>query len=69
MLYGFGAPRYADTTLVCPECGSSLQIARTCHEVFMRCTQCEKKYDLKQFISKADNAMEKFLEAAYMDRI
>ena len=65
----FGAPRQAKTTLPCPQCGQVLEIARTCHEVFMRCPACGKVYPLKDFIAQADEAMEAFLEQTYMDRI
>lgn len=61
--------RGAQTSLVCPQCGKPLHIARTCHEVFMHCPSCGRKYPLKDFISKADSAMEKFLENVYCDRI
>lgn len=69
MQYRFGAPRQAETTLSCPHCSQKLQIARTCHEVYMRCTVCGKVFPLKEFIARADEAMERFLEQAYVDRI
>ena len=65
----FFAPRDAETTLPCPECKSNLHIARTCHVVYMQCPHCHKKYDLQQFIARADESMEHFLENVYCDRI
>lgn len=63
------AARQAQTTLSCPECDHKLEIARTCHEAFMRCPFCGKRFPLEQFISQADEAMERFLEVLYFDRI
>ncbi len=63
------APRSAQTTLPCPNCQEKLEIARTCHEVYMRCKQCGRKYPLQEFIAKADEAMEAFLENVYCNRI
>lgn len=51
------AARQAQTTLSCPECDHKLEIARTCHEAFMRCPFCGKRFPLEQFISQADEAM------------
>ncbi|MBQ7738650.1 MAG: hypothetical protein IJT59_03220 [Desulfovibrionaceae bacterium] len=65
----FFAARSAKTTLKCPQCQEKLDIARTCHEVFMRCNQCKRKYPLEQYIGQADEAMESFLENVYCDRI
>ncbi|MBD5641299.1 MAG: hypothetical protein HDQ91_02625 [Desulfovibrio sp.] len=64
----FGA-RDAETTLPCPECGKPLHIGRSCRQVFMTCPACGKEYPLKDFIGKADAAMEQFLENVYCDRI
>lgn len=61
--------RDAETTLKCPECDHKLHIGRNCHEVFMHCPSCKRKYQLKDFIGKADKAMENFLENVYCDRI
>ncbi|MBO4335061.1 MAG: hypothetical protein J5846_04395 [Desulfovibrio sp.] len=63
------APRDAETSLPCPHCQRPLHIARSCHEVFMRCPSCEKCFPLKEFIPKADAAMEKFMENVYCDRV
>lgn len=63
------AKRDAETTLPCPECGEKLHIVRSCHEAAMRCPHCKKDYPLKDYIGKADPAMEEFLENCYMDRI
>lgn len=63
------APREAETTLPCPKCAHKLQITRSCQEVHLRCPNCKSNYPLADFISKADPAMEKFLENVYCDRI
>ena len=65
----FFAPREAKTNLECPACRNKLHICRSCHEVFIKCPVCGKNYDLKEMINQADEAMEKFLENVYMDRI
>lgn len=62
-------PRDAATTLPCPACGDKLHIARSCREVVMRCPGCDKQFPLRDFIGKADEAMENFLENVYCDRI
>lgn len=63
------APRDAETTLACPNCGDKLHITRSCRDVTMRCPACGAEYPLKDFISNADQAMEHFLENVYFDRI
>ena len=63
------SPRDAETTLLCPECRRRLHIARTCHEVYMRCPHCEKEFPLRDYIAQADQPMEQFLESVYCDRI
>lgn len=65
------AARQAQTTLPCPRpgCDAKLEIARTCHEAYMRCPKCGDTHPLQKFITQADEAMEKFLEALYVDRI
>ena len=35
----------------------------------MRCPFCGKRFPLERFISQADEAMERFLEGLYVDRI
>lgn len=63
------APRETQTTVSCPICEEKLEIARSCHEVYMRCKQCKKTWPIKDFIQKADTAMEQFLENVYCDRM
>lgn len=63
------AARDVETTLACPNCGGRLHIARTCHEAFMRCPACGGQFPLRDFVSRADAAMERFLENLYCDRI
>ena len=63
------AARDVETTIVCPNCNGHLHIARTCHEVYMRCPSCGKHFPLRDFVSRADAAMEQFLENVYCDRI
>ena len=65
----FFASREAQTTLECPNCKEKMFIARTCHEVYMRCKSCGREYPLQNYIAKADEAMEAFLEQVYVDRI
>lgn len=62
-------PREAETTLACPTCGVPLRIERSCREVRMRCPACGGSFPLRDFIGKADEAMERFLENVYCDRI
>lgn len=62
-------PRQAQTTLACPKCGAPLFIERSCREVAMRCHACGLCAPLKDFIGVADEAMERFLENVYCDRI
>lgn len=65
----FFAKRDVQTSLLCPLCQGHLHIARTCHEVFIRCPKCEKTFPLKCFIAQADETMEQFLEGLYVSRI
>ena len=65
----FFAARDAETTLACPRCGARLHNARTCHEAYMRCPACKAQFPLNDYISQADEVMERFLENVYCDRI
>ena len=69
LLMAFFAARDAETSLVCPRCGARLHIGRSCHEVYMHCPACKAQFPLSEYISKADEAMERFLENVYCDRI
>lgn len=66
---GYFAPRDAETSFACPNCGKNLHINRSCQHVQMLCPACKKEYPLKDYIGKADKAMENFLENVYCDRI
>lgn len=63
------AKREAKTTMPCPQCGEALNIVRSCREAAMRCPHCRRDFPIKDFIAKADAAMEEFLENLYVDRI
>ncbi len=65
----WGRAREAQTSLKCPECDASLLIARSCHDVIMRCAACGASYPLRRFIAEADSVMEDFLENVYVDRM
>ncbi len=65
----FFAARDAETSLVCPRCGVRLHIGRSCHEVHMHCPACKAEFPLNEYISQADEAMERFLENVYCDRV
>uniref|UniRef100_UPI003A93EE9C dual CXXC motif small (seleno)protein n=1 Tax=Desulfovibrio porci TaxID=2605782 RepID=UPI003A93EE9C len=56
-------------SLVCPRCGARLHIGRSCHEVHMYCPACKAQFPLNEYISQADEAMERFLENVYCDRV
>lgn len=66
---GLFAPRKAETTLQCPNCGAFMNIERSCNEAYMACPKCKRVYPLADFIVNADESMEKFLENLYFDRI
>ena len=61
--------REAQTSLSCPACGKKLKIARTCHKAYMVCPSCGQTFPLRDFIEKADEAMEDFLNNCFIDRI
>ena len=63
------AARDAETSLPCPKCQAKLHIARSCHEVFMRCPSCSERFPLKDYIRKADRVIEDFMENVYCDRV
>ena len=66
---GYFPPREAQTTLKCPTCGTPMKICRSCQSVHMECEKCKVSRPLNEFIHKADDAMERFLENVYFDRI
>ena len=63
------APRQAQTTIPCPHCKKPLAIERSCRSARMRCPSCQKTYPLRDYIARADKAMEDFLDNCYVDRI
>ena len=65
----FSSARDAETGIDCPDCGHKLRIGRDCFTVFIHCPSCGKKFPLKNMLNKGDEAMEKFLENVYIDRI
>ena len=66
---GYFAAREAQTSLSCPACGKKLKIARSCHKAYMVCPSCGQTFPLRDFIEKADEAMEDFLNNCFIDRI
>lgn len=66
---GYFPPRAAETGVSCPVCGKNMKIERGCQSVWMHCPACNQKYPIKDFIDKADAAMENFLENVYCDRM
>lgn len=67
---GYFPPHRAQTTHVCPRCRKArLEIVRSCHEAYMHCPACHSTYALRDYIAKADKAMEEFLENCYLDRL
>ena len=65
----FPDPRHARTSLSCPRCGAMLDIMRTCHEAYMYCSVCSRRYQLSPFIPAMDEVMEGFLEQLFADRV
>jgi len=59
----------AQTTIECKDCSQKLIVKRTCHKVYMYCPQCDKDYALNDYISKIDDALEKFMGNVYCDRV
>ena len=59
----------AQTTLPCPDCKRPLIVERTCHEAHLRCPACERRFPVSDFVAKADDALETFLDGLYIDRI
>ena len=67
---GYFPPRRAQTTMPCPKCrDSKMEIVRECRSAHLYCPSCRRLYPLKDFIAKADKAMEEFLENCYLDRL
>lgn len=69
MWSSFSSARKVRTTVCCRHCQTPLFIERTCHEVHMFCPECGKRFPLSEYISLADEAMERFLEQVYCDRM
>ncbi len=65
----FRQAREAKTSLPCNICQDALYIKRSCHEAYMYCYNCQKSFQLNDYIPKMDDAMEGFLEGLYSNRI
>ena len=63
------APRSAQTTIPCKECGTPLEARRSCFRAYMRCETCGKDYELNDYVKDMDDALEEFLEAINCDRV
>ena len=63
------APRSAQTAIPCAKCGRPLMARRTCHEAYLHCEQCNKNYQVRQYIKQMDKALEGFPEAINCDRV
>ena len=63
------AARQAQTTIPCPACGKALLAERSCREAHMYCEHCRQRFDIARFIARADEALERFLDGLYLDRI
>lgn len=59
----------AQTTLPCPDCGHPLIVERTCQEAHLRCPACGHHFPVSEFVARADEALETFLDGLYIDRI
>lgn len=61
--------RHAETTMHCHECNGRLDVERTCHTVYMHCTECKKDFPVQEYIKEMDDALEEFMEGVYCNRI
>ncbi len=69
MWKSFSPPREAPTTIPCRECGRLLAARRSCREARLGCPGCGRSFELREYIERMDEALEKFLEALNCDRI
>jgi ribosomal protein L32 len=65
----YSRARQAQTTIVCRECGGTLRAERTCHDVYLRCTACNKVTQVQEHIDEMDEALESFMENVFCDRV
>lgn len=57
------------TTVSCSVCGEALCVVRSCQHVQAQCTGCGCIVEIGDVIARADEAMERFLEDIYCDRM
>ena len=69
MSYQFFVRKSALTTLKCPKCGACLTAERSCFSARMHCEMCNEIYPIEDYIAKADEKLEDFLDGLYIDRI
>lgn len=63
------SPREAQTTMPCKSCNRAVKVARSCNMVYIICPHCQQKFELQEYLSLMDDAMEKFMENIYCDRV
>lgn len=65
----YSRARKAETTIECRDCAGKLNAERTCHEVYLRCTECNKVTPVQEYIHEMDDALESFMENVFCDRV
>ncbi len=46
----------------CKKCSSKLEVHRMCRRIRMRCTSCNKEYQIHEVASEMDSETERILE-------
>lgn len=63
------APRSAQTTIPCRNCKKPLVARRSCHQAYLECDQCRKRFEIQEYVRQMDEPLETFLEAINCDRV
>lgn len=63
------SPRSTQTTIPCSKCKNNLMARRSCHEAYLECEHCRKRYEVQEYIQQMDAKLESFLESINCDRV
>lgn len=57
------------TELPCDHCGKKISVRRSCHAVWLHCTNCGADFSLERYTPRMDESLERCLESVYCDRM
>ena len=51
----------AEPTITCEKCGAKLEVVRRCRQVRLKCSGCQREFQIHEVASRLDSATEAIL--------